>query len=444
MNTWRFTNFSGVLTKQKTIEIVAATMRRRTFIQTMTATAAITGMAGCARGMQGEASGDAIKVGVLFSLTGGLEIVEKSMHDVTLMAIEEINEAGGVLGRELQPVIEDPASDPRIFAEKARKLLVSDKVTTVFGCYTGASVKAVLPIFTQQQGLLYYPTYAQGNECPSHAIYTGAVPNQQVSNFIPWIVENLGAKKFFLVGSNYVFPREMAKVARIQIDELEGEVVADEYLPLGHTEWGPLVSKIKNLNPDAIFSNVVGDSTVAFYREFKNQGLTPEEIPICSTVTSEVETAAIGPEYAAGHYSSFPYFQSIDTQENRDWVSKVKQKFGDSAVTHHAMECSYWQVFIFKQAAEKAADLDPEGLRTASLGQEYIAPSGLVRVDPDNGNAWLTPRIAQCQPDGQYKIVDEYEEPLKPLPYVAYGETKQNLYCTRKGLDTTKFDPSKA
>jgi urea transport system substrate-binding protein len=423
-------------------------MRRRTFLQTMGASAAVTSLTGCLRSNATNsgtaASSGPIKVGILFSLTGGLEIVEKSMSDATMMAIDEINQAGGVLGRQLQPVIEDPASDPRIFAEKARKLLISDKVTTVFGCYTGASVKAVLPIFTQQKGLLYYPTYAQGNECPSHAIYTGAVPNQQVSNFIPWIMKNLDAKKFFLVGSNYVFPREMAKVAKIMLKQQGGVVVADEYLPLGHTEWGPLVSKIKELKPDAIFSNVVGDSTVAFYREFKNQGLKPEDIPICSTVTSEVETAAIGPEYATGHYSSFPYFQSIDTPKNKEWVAKVKQRFGDKAVTHHAMECSYWQVYIFKQAAENAQDLNPEKLRVASLGQKFEAPSGPVEIDPDNGNAWLTPRIGQCQADGQYKIVDEYKEPIKPLPYVAYGENEKNLYCTTKGLDTKKFDPTKA
>ncbi|MBD2019883.1 transporter substrate-binding domain-containing protein [Leptolyngbya sp. FACHB-36] len=422
-------------------------MKRRMFLQTVAASAAVSTVASCARSTatgSGSASDKPIKVGILFSQTGGLEIVEKSMSDATLMAIDEINAAGGILGRKLQPVIEDPASDPRIFAEKARKLLLADKVTTVFGCYTGASVKAVLPIFTQQKGLLYYPTYAQGNECPSHAIYTGAVPNQQVSNFIPWIMKNLNAKKFFLVGSNYVFPREMAKVAKIMLGQQGGTVVADEYLPLGHTEWGPLVGKIKELKPDAIFSNVVGDSTVAFYREFKNQGLKPTDIPICSTVTSEVETAAIGPEYATGHYSSFPYFQSIDTAKNKEWVAKVKQKLGDKAVTHHAMECSYWQVFVFKQAAEKAQDLSPEKLRAASLGQKLEAPGGPVEIDPDNGNAWLTPRIGQCQADGQYKIVDEYKEPIKPLPYVAYGESEKNLYCTAAGLNTKKFDPTKS
>ncbi|MBD0335907.1 MAG: ABC transporter substrate-binding protein [Cyanobacteria bacterium Co-bin13] len=419
-------------------------MKRRTFIQTMATSAALTSVVGCSRGAAPGSSadgGETMKVGVLFSLTGGLEIVEKSMHDSTLMAIEEINAAGGVLGKQLVPVVEDGASDPRVFAEKARKLLISDKVATVFGCYTGASVKAVLPIFTQHKGLLYYPTYAQGNECPSHAIYTGAVPNQQVTNFIDWTMKNLNAKRFFLVGSNYVFPREMAKVAKIFLQENGGEFVADEYLPLDHTQWGPLVSKIKELKPDSIFSNVVGASTVAFYREFKNQGLTPEAIPICSTVTSEVETQAVGPEFVAGHYSSFPYFQSVDTPANKTWVANVKDKFGANTVTHHAMECSYWQVHIFKQAAEKAGELDPELMRKASLGLEYDAPGGLVRIDPDNGNAWLTPRIGQCQADGQYKIVDEYAGPVKPLPYVAYGETEQNLYCTTSGLDTTKFNP---
>ncbi len=416
-------------------------MKRRTFLQSVAASAATTSVIGCtsqqAQTGGTSASSDDIKVGVLFSLTGGLAIIEKSLHDATMMAIDEINTAGGVKGAKLVAVVEDAASDPKTYQEKARKLLLSDKVATVFGCYTSASRKAVLPIFEQRKGLLYYPTYYEGKECSGNCIYTGAVPNQQQSNFVPWIMKNLDAKSFFIVGSNYVYPREMSKVCQILLQQNGGTVVADEYLPLGHTEWAPLVNKIKELKPDIVYSNVVGDSVVAFYREFKNQGLTAEALPICATVTSEVEVAAMGPEFAAGHYTSFPYFQAIQSPTNQEWVTRVKQKFGQNAVTHHAMECSYWQVYIFKQAAEKADSLDPMAVREATIGQEYDAPVGKVRIDA-NAHAFLTPRIAQAQPDGQFKVVDEYSEPLEPLPYSAYGETAQSLFCLQNGLDQEK------
>lgn len=370
-------------------------------------------------------------------MTGGLAIIEKSLHDATLMAIDEINQAGGIQGAKLVPVVEDAASDPKTYQEKARKLLISDKVATVFGCYTSASRKAVLPVFEQRKGLLYYPTYYEGKECSGNCIYTGAVPNQQQNNFVPWIMKNLNAKRFFIVGSNYVYPREMSKVCQILLKQNGGSAVADEYLPLGHTEWAPLVSKIKELKPDIVYSNVVGDSVVAFYREFRNQGLTAQALPICATVTSEIEVAAMGPEFAAGHYTSFPYFQAVQSPTNSEWVQKVKAKFGANAVTHHAMECSYWQVHIFKQAVEKAGNLDPMKIREATIGQEYNAPGGKVRID-QNAHAFLTPRIAQAQADGQFKVVDEYKEPLEPLPYSAYGETSNNEFCLTTGLDPQK------
>jgi len=419
-------------------------MRRRKFLKTTASVAAAATTVRCSSGAQntsaqGAGEGD-IKLGVLYSLTGGLAIVEKSLSDVTQMAIDEINASGGVLGRKLVPVVEDPASDPNTYQEKARKLLISDKVTTVFGCYTSASRKAVLPIFEQRKALLYYPTFYEGDECSQNCIYTGAVPNQQQSNYVPWIIKNLKAKTFFIVGSNYVYPREMSKVCKILLKKYGGTPVADEYLPLGQTEWAPLVNKIKALKPDVVYSNVVGDSVVAFYREFKNQGLTADKLPICATVTSEIEVKAMGPEYAAGHYASFPYFQSIDTPENKEFVKRVKQRFGSSAVTHHALACAYWQVYIFKQAVEKAKSLEPMAVREASLGQKFDAPGDKVKIDTDNAHAWLTPRIAQCQPDGQYKVINAYPEPIKPLPYSAYGETDKNLFCTTKGLDTAKLN----
>jgi urea transport system substrate-binding protein len=383
---------------------------------------------------------DAISVGVLFSQTGGLSIIEKSLSDATLMAISEINGSGGVLGRQIQPIVEDGASDPKTFNEKASKLVIQDKVPSVFACYTSASRKAVLPVFERRQNLLLYPTYYEGFECSKNVAYTGAVPNQQLSNFIPWIIKNLGKKKFFIVGSNYIYPREMAKVCKILIEQNGGAWVADEYLELGDSEWGSMVNKIKNSGCDAVLSNVVGDSVVAFYREFKNQGLSHDKLPICATVTSEIEIAAMGPEYAVGSFTSFPYFMAIDTDANKAFVERYR-KFvkNPKAVTHHALESSYFQVYLWKQAVEQAKEVAPIPIRNALEGQEYAAPGGRVKIEPANLHTWLTPRIAQWQSDGQGKIVDAYKEPVMPLPYVAYGETPENLFCTGKGLDTKKL-----
>ena len=381
-----------------------------------------------------------IEVGVLFSQTGGLSIIEKSLADATLMAISEINASGGVLGKSVKAIVEDGASDPKTYNEKASKLVIRDRVPTVFGSYTSASRKAVLPVFEKRNSMYFYPTYYEGYECSKNVVYTGAVPNQQLSNFIPWIIKNLGKKKFFIVGSNYIYPREMAKVCKILIEQNGAEWVADEYLELGHSEWGAMVNKIKSSGCDVVLSNVVGDSVVAFYREFKNQGLSHETLPICATVTSEIEIAAMGPEYAVGSYTSFPYFMAIDTPVNHAFIERYRKFVNDpKAVTHHALESSYFQVFLWKQAVEKAGEATPDAIREGVRGQEYDAPNGHVKVDADNLHTYLTPRIAEWQADGQGKIVDAYPEPVIPLPYVAYGETADNLFCTAKGLDTAKL-----
>ncbi|WP_428929603.1 transporter substrate-binding domain-containing protein [Marinibacterium sp. SX1] len=416
------------------------TLRRRDLIRN---SAALTGLALAAPSLLGKAAhaaGDAIEVGVLFSQTGGLSIIEKSLADATLMAIDEINQAGGVAGRPINPLVEDGASDPKTYNEKVSKLILRDRVPTVFGSYTSASRKAVLPVVERRKNLYFYPTYYEGFECSRNVVYTGAVPNQQLSNYIPWIINTLGKKKFFIVGSNYIYPKEMAKVSKILIEQNGGEWIADEYLELGHSEWGAMVKKIRDSGCDVVLSNVVGDSVVAFYREFRNQGLTHDALPICATVTSEIEIAAMGPEFAAGSFTSFPYFQAIDTDANQSFVDRYRRFVNDpNAVTHHALESSYFQVYLWKQAVEAAAGTDPADIAAAVRGQSFDAPNGRVTVDQENLHTYLTPRIAQWGSDGQGEIVDEYAAPVRPLPYVAYGETSENLFCSATGLDTNKL-----
>lgn len=415
------------------------TVNRRTFLQG-TAAIGVGAVAAPYFFHRSAKAADDIEVGVLFSLTGGLSIIEKSLSDATLMAIQEINTAGGVKGRMIKPIVEDGASDPRTYNEKASKLVIRDRVPTVFGSYTSASRKAVLPVFERRNNLYFYPTYYEGFECSKNVVYTGAVPNQQLSNFIPWIINTLGKKKFFIVGSNYIYPREMAKVSKILIEANGGEWLADEYLELGHSEWGSMVNRIRNSGCDVVLSNVVGDSVVAFYREYRNQGVTHDQMPICATVTSEIEIAAMGPEFAVGSYTSFPYFQAIDTDINKQFIERYRLFVNDpNAVTHHALESSYFQVYLWKQAAEAAAELTPEALVEAVKGQQFDAPNGHVTIDPENLHTYLTPRIAEWQADGQGKIIDDYGAPVRPLPYVAYGETEDNLFCLEGGLDTSKL-----
>lgn len=413
-------------------------LKRRQFLTAAAASGAALAAPGFVRSAM--AAGDPIKVGALYSQTGGLSVVEKMLSAAVQMAAEEINAAGGVLGRPIEVIVDDGASDPRTYAEKAQKQVIRDRVSTVFGCHTSASRKAVLPIFERRGAMLFYQTHYEGFECSPNVVYSGAVPNQQLGNYIPWIIEKLGKKKFFIVGSNYVYPREMAKVSKGLIEAGGAEWVADEYLELGHSEWAVMVNKIKESGADVVLSNVVGDSIISFYREFINQGLSHEEIPICATVTSEIEIAAMGAEYAAGSYTSFPYFMSLATEANQSFIERFRAFVGEpNAPTYHSLEAAYFQVFLWAQAVEKAGEVSADAIRAGVRGQTYAAPGGEVKVDEDNLHCWLTPRIGQWQADGQSKVVDEYPEPIKPLPYAAYGETAENLFCTAEGLDSSKL-----
>ena len=389
--------------------------------------------------MRSALAADTIKVGALYSQTGGLSIVEKMLANAVRLAVSEINASGGVLGRQVEVVLEDGASDPKTFNEKASKLITRDRIETVFGCHTSASRKAVLPVFERRNAMLFYQTHYEGFECSKNVVYSGAVANQQLGNYIPWIAQKLGKKKFFIVGSNYVYPREMSKVSKKLIEASGASWVADEYLELGHSEWASMVRKIKESGADVVLSNVVGDSLVAFYREYKNQGMSQAAVPICATVTSEIEVAAMGAEYAAGSYISVPYFMSIDTPANKSFIERYRKFVNDpKAVTYHSLEAAYFQVFLWKQAVEAGKSTTADAIRANIGGQTFDAPGGKVRIDPESLHVWMTPRIGQWQADGQSKVVDAAAQPIRPLPYFAYGETDANLMCTRKGAAQVK------
>jgi urea transport system substrate-binding protein len=378
------------------------------------------------------AASNEIKVGVLFSLTGGLAIIEESLHKATIMAIEEINAAGGINGMKLKAIVADPASDPATFAAKARTLVLKDKCVTVFGGYTSASRKAVLPVFEKRKNLYFYPTLYEGRECSKNVIYTGAVPNQQQDEFIPYLVKKYG-KRWSLIGSNYIYPKEENNYCKLLLKKLGCEVLMEEYVPLGHSEFSSVVNKFKNDKPDVIFSTVVGDSVVALHKQYRAAGLDPEKMPMCSLTTSENEVAAMGGDAAAGHLTSAPYFMVHESDENAKFVSAYKKRWGSDKVTHFVSEPAYFGIGIFKQALEKignAGDINPTAIMEACKGQEIMAPQGKIKVDPDNMHCYLWPKIGICKSNGQYDILKKTDTWLKPVPYAAYPEQT----CTESGL----------
>lgn len=361
--------------------------------------------------------GDTVEVGILHSLSGTMAISEVSLRDAELMAIEEINAAGGVLGKQIEPIIEDGASDWPTFAEKARKLLQQDKVATIFGGWTSASRKAMLPVVEQNNGLLWYPVQYEGMEQSPNIFYTGATTNQQIVPAIDWMIENQG-KNIFLVGSDYVFPRTANKIVNAQLKAKGGTVVAEEYTPLGHTDYNTIISKIKSSKPDAIFNTLNGDSNVAFFKQLEDAGITAEDIPVMSVSVAEEEIRGIGTDVLAGHFAAWNYYQTTDTPENKEFVANYKAKYGDDRVTGDPIEAAYIAVYLWKAAVEKAGSFEVDKVKAASDGIEFNAPGGVVKIDGETQHIYKTVRIGEVQTDGQFKEVWNSVEQVKPDPYL--------------------------
>lgn len=361
--------------------------------------------------------GDTVKVGILHSLSGTMAISEVSLRNAEMMAIEEINAAGGVLGKQIEPIIEDGASDWPTFAEKAKKLLQSDKVATVFGGWTSASRKAMLPVFEQNNGLLWYPVQYEGMESSPNIMYTGATTNQQIVPAVDWLLENEG-KKIFLLGSDYVFPRTANNIIKAQLKAKGGELAGEEYTALGHTDYSTLISKIKAAGPDVIFNTLNGDSNVAFFKQLKDAGISAEDLPVLSVSIAEEEIRGIGGDVVAGHYTSWNYYQTIDTPENNEWVANFKAKYGDEVVTDDPIEAAYFGVYLWAAAAEKAGSFDVDAVKEAAKGIEVPAPGGTVKIDGDNQHTYKVVRIGKIREDGLIDELWNSEEAVKPDPYL--------------------------
>lgn len=362
-------------------------------------------------------TGDTVKVGVLHSLSGTMAISEVSLRDAELMAIEEINAKGGVLGKQIEPIIEDGASDWPTFAEKAKKLLQKDEVATVFGGWTSASRKAMLPVFEQNNGLLWYPVQYEGMESSPNIFYTGATTNQQIVPSVTWLLENKG-KSFFLIGSDYVFPRTANKEIKAQLGAEGGTLVGEEYTPLGHTDYSTLISKIKEEKPEVIYNTLNGDSNVAFFKQLKDAGITADDITVLSVSIAEEEIRGIGTDILTGHYAAWNYFQTTDTPENEKFVAAYKKAYGDDRVTGDPIEAAYNAVYLWAAAVEKAGSFDVDAVKEAAGGIEFKAPGGTVTIDGDNQHTYKTVRVGEIQADGQFKEVWNSGEPVKPDPYL--------------------------
>lgn len=358
-----------------------------------------------------------VTVGQLHSATGTMAISETGSIQAERLAIDQINASGGILGRQIKIIQEDGASDWPTFAEKAKKLLESDKVAAVFGCWTSASRKAVLPIFEKDNGLLYYPTFYEGLEQSKNVIYTGQEATQQILASLDWIAKEKGAKTFYLLGSDYIWPRTSMKIARKHIENvLGGKVVGEEYYPLGNTQFGSLTNKIKLKKPDVVFAAVVGGSNVAFYKQLKAAGITSDKQTLLTISVTEDEMLGIGGENMKGFYSSMKYFQTLDNPNNKKFVEEFKAKYGKDSVIGDVTQAGYLGPWLWKAAVEKAGSFDVDKVVAASPGIELTtAPEGYVKVH-ENHHLWSKARIAQIQADGTFKVVHE-SELIEPNPF---------------------------
>jgi len=365
------------------------------------------------------ANKDPVRVGVLYSKTGATSTIGKSQLQGTLLAVDEINEAGGLDGRELVPVSYDAQSNPSTYARLAERLIVEDKVNVIFGCYMSSSRKAVLPLIEKWNKLLFYPTLYEGFEFSNNIIYTGAAPNQNSVQLAEFMTANFGAR-VYLVGSDYIYPYESNRIMGELVTQRQNSaIVAERYVALDATEqdFEPIIEEIRNLRPDFIFSTVVGDSTACLYRAYAQAGFNPKTMPIASLTTSEAEVSQMG-SAGTGHFTSAPYFQSIQSVANLRCLDGLRRRAGEDCVPNLCWEAAYFQTHIFANAFRQTGTDSLPQLIPNILGSEYDAPQGRIRIDPNNHHTCLYPRLGVVNSKGQFTIVREASRPVYPDPYM--------------------------
>lgn len=369
------------------------------------------------------------RVGILFSRTGFMSVIEETQLRGTLIAIDEINDDGGINGRPVETVIYDPGSDVRSYGQYAKRLMVEDGVSTIFGCYTSSSRKAVLPVVERLDGLLWYPTLYEGFEFSPNVIYSGATPNQNSVQLCKMLMEHFGSR-FYFVGSEYIYPRESNRVMRELVCSSGGTVVGERYLRLeaDRSEFTPILRDIKRVQPDVIFSTVVGESTTFLYQAYHDLGLNPKSVPIASLTTTEAEIRAMGFDVGEGHYTAASYFQGVETEKNGNFVDRYHQRYGDDEPTNMCLEASYFQVKLFARTLEETNSLETKLLRNSVMGAEFDAPQGCVSINPLWGHADVWTRIGKANRQGQFDIVFQSPSAVKADPYlVGYGRCMENF-----------------
>ncbi|WP_374475498.1 urea ABC transporter substrate-binding protein [Zoogloea sp.] len=416
---------------------------RRTFLKAAVLSASIAAIGGLSSSAW---AADTIKVGVLHSLSGTMAISETALKETALMTIEEINAKGGVLGKKLEPVVVDPASDWPKFAEKARQLLSQDKVAVTFGCWTSVSRKSVLPVYKELNGLLFYPVQYEGEELEKNVFYTGAAPNQQAIPAVEYLMSKEGgsAKRFVLLGTDYVYPRTTNKILRAFLKS-KGVAEADimeEYTPFGHSDYQTIIAKIKKFAGEgkktAVISTINGDSNVPFYKELGNAGLKAKDVPVVAFSVGEEELRGVDAKPLVGHLAAWNYFMSVKNPENdkfikmyRDWAKKAKLPKADTVVTNDPMEATYVGIHMWAQAVEKAKSTDTDKVIAAMAGQTFKAPSGFtLKMDETNHHLHKPVFIGEIKADGQFNTVWKTKGPVRAQPWSPFipgNESKQKL-----------------
>ncbi len=379
---------------------------------------------------------DTIKVGILHSLSGTMAISETALKETALMTIAQINKSGGVMGKMLEPVVVDPASNWPLFAERSRQLLSKDKVDVVFGCWTSVSRKSVLPVFKELNGLLFYPVQYEGEELEKNVFYTGAAPNQQAIPAVEYLMSKDGgsAKRFVLLGTDYVYPRTTNKILRAFLHSkgIKDADIMEEYTPFGHSDYQTIIAKIKKFAGEgkktAVVSTINGDSNVPFYKELGNAGLKATDVPVVAFSVGEEELRGVDTKPLMGHLAAWNYFQSIKNPTNaafikmyRDWAKSQKLPNADTVVTNDPMEATYVGIHMWKQAVEKAKSTDVDKVIAAMGGQTFKAPSGfVVKMDEKNHHLHKPVFIGEVKDDGQFNVVWKTKGPVRAQPWSPY------------------------
>jgi urea transport system substrate-binding protein len=415
-------------------------MKRRTFVRTLLAAAMVASLAGVS--LEAAAQAKTVKVGVLHSLSGTMAISETVLKDTALMAFEEINAKGGVMGYKIEPVVVDPASNWPLFAEKARQLITQDKVAAVFGCWTSVSRKSVLPVFEELNGLLFYPVQYEGEELSKNVFYTGAAPNQQAIPAVEYLMskEGGGAKRWVLLGTDYVYPRTTNKILRafLKSKGVADKDIDEKYTPFGHGDYQTIVADVKKFSAGgktAVVSTINGDSNVPFYKELGNQGLKATDVPVVAFSVGEEELRGVDTKPLVGHLAAWNYFMSIKDPVNdefkKKWAAYAKAKKlpgADKPLTNDPMEATYIGIYMWKQAVEKAKSFDTDKVIAAMAGQTFKAPSGIVsKMDEKNHHLHKAVFIGEVKADGQFNVVWKTKGPIKAQPwspFIAGNEKK--------------------